>query len=258
MTCSMSLRFVLAIAIATTMASLGYGQASFLGPNEDSDLGDCCFVGVVEDGEVDFEIEMYYLEDEGGAWEKFPAIEFGPDTDFPNSIPVGTVVKVIESITINEFSPGISEWHEHLRADSIVYEAYGESIGDEGALDGVYTAQWVEGSATATLNGNDILASVVYNNQDDDSTVSLYFNQVLGGNGSAVTFEITKEFRTASEIPLYHPDDVNQQFPGGVAYIAMPEFPGPNITAAVPEPTTCTALLLCGLLVAPVARRRCA
>ena len=147
MRCTMSCRFAMAV-IAVVVLVCALTVQSFLGPAEDSDLGDCCSVGIVEDGEVDFEIDnVYFLDNDengengGGAWEKFPAIPFGPDTSFPDSIPVGTLVTVHESITLNAVSPGITDWHEHLQADSIVYEAYAESIGDpdfEGAGRCVY------------------------------------------------------------------------------------------------------------------------
>ena len=170
MRCTMCCRFAMA-AVAVLALIARVEAQSFLGPAEDSDLGDCCSVGTVEDGDVDFDIEnVFFLDNDengengGGAWEKFPAIPFGPDTDFPDSIPVGTSVKVHEIITFNAISPGITEWHEHLQADSIVYEDYAESIGDpdfEGAVDGVYKAQWVLGSAMAMVDGQNVLAHSV-------------------------------------------------------------------------------------------------
>ena len=87
--------------------------------------------------------------------------------------------------------------------------------------------------------------------------MSLYFNQMIGGNGQEVTLEISKQFVTSSEIPLYHPDDVNQEFPGGIAYIAMPEFPSSG--PIVPEPSTWRNGLVAVRLADGVsgARRRC-
>jgi hypothetical protein len=203
--------------------------------------GFCCDVSEAVNNVILFEIGDVVYDPDGGGWIKFPLIVFGPDTEFPNGIPVGTVITLHETIHISPDSPGITDWHQELYADSVDYY-YGLSTEEEN------TAEWVAGSAMATFDGNDVLADVAYETvPGEGSFVWMDFTEPLSGG----TLEIWKDFITTAEVSLYHPADARETVPGGESYVFVYQFP-----TSVPEPATCTMALLCGLFAFPWARRR--
>jgi hypothetical protein len=207
---------------------------TILGDGDGDDVED---TQTVVGGEVVFEIEDVVYDPEGGAWLKYTEIPFGPDTDFPNGIPAGTVISVHESILISPNSPGITDWHEIVLPDSIDFNSGFEQQGAD-------TAEWVVDSAMAMFESQDVLAEAEY----DGVNVDLFFDYPLSGG----TLEIWKDYITTADVPLFHPLDTNMTDPGGFAYQLIIEYP----THDVPEPATCTLVLLSSLFVVPWARRR--
>lgn len=228
-----------AVAMIATMA-----YATRLDAQNVLGIGDgpgvCCDVSSVVNYEVEFEIGDVVYDSDGGGWWKFPLMEFGPGTEYPNGIPAGEVVLLHETIHISPDSPPIWDWHEELYADSVDY-FYGDST------EGENTADWVEGTVSATFDGDDVLADAGSENVPDEGSF-LWMDFTEGLNGG--TLEIWKEFVTTAEVPLYHPDDTGQTVPGGESYVFIYQFP------TVPEPSACIMALLGSLFVVPWARRR--
>lgn len=196
----------------------------------------------VASNEIFFEISDVVYEESAGGWVKFAQIPFGPSTEFENGIPQGTVISVHETIHISPDGPAIWDWHQELFPDSVDYAS-----GDETFFEN--TVEWVQGSVSATFNGNDVLADVGYENVTGDEPFSIVwmdFTQGLRGG----TLEIWKEYITTADVPLYHPDDTEQTEPGGDSYAFIYQFP------TVPEPATSTIALLGSLLVVSGARHR--